>query len=174
MENLRYPVGRYTVPDVITPDTIRQWIDTIEALPAKLRAAVEPLTDEQLNTTYRPDGWTLRQVVHHVVDSHVNSFVRFKWALTEDKPTIKAYNEKRWAELADYEQTPIAISLNLLDYLHQRWVILLRSLSDDDLETEFVHPDSGPSNLKKLVGLYAWHSEHHLAHITTTVVREGW
>lgn len=174
MKDLRYPIGKSALPEAIDDQTIRQWIDTIEAFPEQLRASVEPLDEEQLDTPYRPGGWTLRQVVHHVVDSHINSYVRFKWVLTEDRPTIKAYDQDGWAALADYEKTPVSVSLDLLENLHRRWVILLRSLDDPALDREFVHPDSGPSTLRKMVGLYAWHCQHHLAHVTTTVVREGW
>ena len=145
----------------------------VEQLPARLRAVVEPLTDAQLDTPYRPDGWTVRQVVHHLADSHLNSLVRFKWALTEERPTIKAYYEERWAELADYA-APLELALAWLDTLHARWVVLLRALTPDQLAREFVHPDSGPTRLDVNVGIYAWHGRHHLAHVTSLIEREGW
>jgi hypothetical protein len=173
-EELRYPIGRFHPPAHVSGEQVRAWIDDIERLPAALRAAVERLTPGQLDTPYRPGGWTVRQVVHHVVDSHLNSFIRFKWALTESRPTIKAYFEDRWAELPDYSDTPIETSLRLLEALHERWVFLLRGLDADDLQREFVHPDSGPVRLDMNVGIYAWHGRHHLAHITGLVEREGW
>ena len=133
-----------------------------------------PLTSSQLDTPYRPGGWTVRQVVHHVPDSHLNSLVRFKWALTEDRPTIKAYDEKGWAALPDYQVIPIAHSLDLLESLHVRWVGLLRNLSWTQLQREFVHPESGPVSLAETIGAYAWHGQHHLAHIQHLIEREGW
>ncbi len=137
-----------------------------------MRNAVEPLNEDQLNTPYRPDGWTVKQVVHHVVDSHMNSYIRFKWALTEDNPTIKAYFEERWAELPDSAETPVAISLNMLEALHYRFVILLKSLTAEDWDRTFVHPEHNQSfTLKMTVALYAWHSKHHLAHITKLIER---
>jgi hypothetical protein len=149
-------------------------VDEIEALPALLRAAVEPLSEGQLDTRYRPGGWTLRQVVHHVADSHANSFVRFKWALTEDEPRIKAYFEDRWAELSDYD-LPIEASLGHLDSLHVRWVHLLRSMSDEDRQRGFLHPESGERvQLDVNAAIYAWHGRHHLAHVTQTVKAHGW
>ena len=171
--DLRYPVGRFSAPDPITPDQVAIWIDDIAALPADLRRTVARLTDAQLDTPYRPDGWTVRQVIHHLPDSHMNSLIRFKWALTEDRPAIKAYDEKGWAVLPD-SRAPIAGSLDLLDALHGRWVSLLRGLSQAQLQREFVHPESGPATLAVTVGSYAWHGRHHLAHIERLIEREGW
>ncbi len=162
--NLRHPIGPFEAPAEITPEHIAGWIDAIEALPAQLRATVEPLAEAQLDTPYRPGGWTVRQVVHHVADSHLNSLMRFKWALTEERPTIKDYREQRWAELAD-AQLPVGPSLDLLAALHTRWVALLRSLDGDDWQREFVHPESGPVALGVNVGIYAWHGRHHRAHV---------
>jgi len=153
---------------------VTTWIDDIASLPDALRRAVTPLDESQLDTPYRPEGWTIRQVVHHVPDSHMNSFIRFKWALTEDRPIIKPYDEQAWAALPDCLTMPIAPSLDLLDTLHVRWVALLRRLSWDQLQREFVHPDSGPASLAETVGAYAWHGRHHLAHIEGLVRRKGW
>ena len=172
---LRYPVGHFQKPTTFTAEIVENWINDIEILPSKLKAAVENLSEDQLNTPYRPGGWTVKQVVHHVVDSHINSYVRFKWTLTEDKPMIKAYNESDWAELSDYSDTPISVSLHLLDYLHQRWVILLKKLTPADLEQLFIHPESGDEvRLDENIGIYAWHGKHHLAHITRLAERMGW
>ena len=159
----RYPIGPFEAPAEITPERIAGWIDEIEALPADLRATVEPLSEAQLDTPYREGGWTVRQVVHHVADSHMNSVTRFKWALTEDRPTIKDYREQLWAELAD-AGLPVGPSLDLLTALHTRWVTLLRSMDGDDWKREFVHPESGPVALGVNVAIYAWHGKHHRAH----------
>ena len=134
MEELRYPIGRFQVPAGVEEGHIQAWIRDIEALPGDLRQRVEPLSESQLNTRYRPEGWTIRQVVHHIPDSHMNSFIRFKWALTEDRPRIKAYDEERWAELGDYSSVSVTVSLFLLESLHQRWVGLLRSLGPEDVK----------------------------------------
>jgi len=173
--DLRYPIGPYVPPEPVTQGQVAEWIDDIARVPADLRALVTPLSREQLDTPYRPDGWTVRQVVHHVPESHLNSFVRFKWTLTEDHPLIKAYDEQRWAEVGDYERVPIDDSLALLDALHVRWVGLLRCLSWNDLQRAFRHPETGQSStLTVTVGAYAWHGRHHLAHIERLVDREGW
>lgn len=171
--DLRYPIGRYAPPAEITEQQVEAWIDEIAALPADLRATVAPLTDEQLDTPYRPDGWTVRQVVHHLFDSHVNSYVRFKWTLTEDRPAIKAYDEKAWAELPD-ARGPVSPSLDALVALHARWEELLRRLNWSQFQLEFVHPKAGAIPLARNVGLYAWHGRHHLAHIERLMEREGW
>jgi uncharacterized damage-inducible protein DinB len=174
LDEQRYPIGPFEAPDEVTAEHVATWIDEIEQLPASLRAAVEPLSDEQLDTPYREGGWTVKQVVHHLADSHMNSFIRFKWALTEDRPTIKAYFEDRWATLRDYDETPVETSLHLLDALHARWAKLLRSLDADQLRREFLHPESGVVRLDTNIGLYAWHGRHHLAHITKLAEHEGW
>ena len=151
------------------------WIDDIASLPAAFHAAVTPLTDAQLDTPYRPGGWTVRQVVHHVPDSHLNSVVRFKLALTEDQPCIKAYDERAWAALADYRQVPVADSLALLEALHRRWVGLRRCLSWTDFQRAFIHPETVATvTLAPTVGAYAWHGRHHLAQIERLAAREGW
>ena len=169
----RYPIGEFSPPQEITRDKVHAWIDDIAGLPADLRRTVAPLTDAQLDTPYRPDGWTVRQVVHHLPDSHMNSFIRFKWALTEERPLIKAYDEKGWAVLPD-ARGPVGPSLDLLETLHHRWVALLRSLAWAQLQREFVHPESGGVVLAESVGDYAWHGRHHLAHIQRLLAREGW
>ena len=173
-ENLRYPIGRFEPPFEIDQDYIEEWISDIETLPADLRRTVQGLTDTQLDTCYRPGGWTIRQVIHHLPDSHINSFMRFKWALTENRPEIKTYSEDRWAELPDYSVAPVSVSLDLLEALHRRWVALLRSLPQQDLAREFMHSEAGPGDLAETIGSYAWHRRHHLAHIQETIRREGW
>lgn len=174
MTDLRYPIGRFHHEGPVTDDDLARWIGEIEALPDQMRRAVTGLTDAQLDTPYRPGGWTLRQVVHHVPDSHLNSYVRFKWALTEEDPLVKTYEEQRWAELADYRVVPVDVSLRFLALLHEKWVLLLRSLSREQWSRRFVHPESGPTELARSAGHYAWHGRHHLAHITGTIEREGW
>ena len=158
----------------LTYDQVQRLIDQIAEAPAKLRAAVEGLSPEQLDTTYRPGGWTVRQVVHHLPDSHLNSYVRFKLALTEDQPTIKPYHEDRWAELEDGRNAPVELSLSLLESLHARWVLLLRSLTAEDLARTFNHPELGIIRLDTNVSLYAWHGRHHIAQITSLRERMGW
>jgi hypothetical protein len=175
MSDLRYPVGRYEPRTELTADERREGIDVIAAAPAKLRAAVAGLTDAQLDTPYRDGGWSVRQVVHHVPDSHMNAFIRLKLALTEDNPTIRPYDEATWATLADARITPIETSLTLLESLHDRWVGLMRALDPDDFKRTFRHPDhSGVQTLDWLVGMYAWHSRHHVAHITSLRERLSW
>lgn len=172
---LKYPIGEFKKPQQITSQHLKEFIAQIESLPMRLKKTVENLSEEQLNTPYRPQGWTVRQVIHHIPDSHLNSYIRFKWALTEDKPVIKAYFEERWAELADYQNTPIEISLNLLEFLHQRWVILLRSLNTEELAKTFIHPAQGNAlHLGETTASYAWHGEHHLAHIEMLKKRMDW
>ena len=164
-ENLKYPIGKFIVPDAYTEERIAQWKNDIAELPALVKAAVAGLTDEQLETPYRPEGWTIRQVVHHVADSHLNSIIRFKWAMTEDNPTIKAYHEDLWAKLADYK-LPIEPSLIMLDGIHARLTALFESFTAEDWNRTFIHPESGATILlKRNLALYSWHGRHHLAHI---------
>jgi hypothetical protein len=172
--DLHFPIGPFKFAGPITCDDRRSSIDKIEETPARMRAAVAGLNDEQLDTPYRPDGWTVRQVVHHVPESHLNSYIRFKLAITEDQPTIKPYFEDRWAELDDARQAPIALSLDLLDALHGRWVWFLRSLKEADFERTFNHPESGIVSVDKNIALYAWHGQHHVAHITSLRERMEW
>ena len=173
-ETLSYPLGRYKPPAAINGTQREIWIDEIAALPENLRQAVEGLADWLIDTPYRPGGWTVRQVVHHLPDSHMNSYVRFKLALTQPTPTINAYDESAWAEMKDAKTAPINLSITLLDSLHARWVMLLRSLEDDEYQCVFIHPERGPVRLDWALGLYAWHSRHHVAHIENLRMREGW
>jgi hypothetical protein len=166
MRDLQYPIGRFSFPDATTAEQRQTWIREIARAPQELRAAVAGLTPEQLDTPYRPGGWTGRQVAHHVPDSHVNAFVRFKLALTEDQPTIKPYDEARWAVLAD-AALPVAPSLDLLEALHIRWVRLLESMHELDYRRTFAHPESGIWRLDQCLAQYAWHGRHHMAHITS-------
>jgi uncharacterized damage-inducible protein DinB len=170
----RYPIGRYSPPQEVTLALRQQAISTIAEAPAKLRAAVKGLSEDQLNTPYRDGGWTVRQVAHHVPDSHMNAYVRFRLALTEQEPTIKPYEEARWAELEDAKSAPVDISLALLDSLHERWVRLLRSLNAEDFARTFRHPEHGVRTVDWLLFLYAWHGGHHTAHVTDLRKRRGW
>lgn len=172
-EDLRYPVGKFEQVEEVTPDLRRQFIQTITNLPQNLAKAVEGLSDEQLDTPYRPEGWTVRQTVHHIADSHLNSYCRFKLAVTEDKPTIRPYYEDRWAELSD-SRLPIDVSMKIIEGIHTRWVALLESFSEEDFAKELVHPESGDWTVDKFLGLYDWHSKHHTAHITKLRERNGW
>lgn len=171
--DLKYPIGTFQFDDEITSNVTSDWINGIEELPTLLREAVKDLSEEQLDTAYRPGGWTIRQVIHHLADSHMNAYVRFKLALTEENPVIKPYEEAKWAELPD-SQLPIEVSLLLLESLHKRLTDLLRSLSPADMEKTFIHPDSGEISVDKNIGIYNWHGRHHLAHITSLCKRKGW
>ncbi len=175
MTDPRYPIGKFERKNTLTADERRACIEQIAAAPQRMRDAVRGLTDAQLDTPYREGGWTVRQVVHHVPDSHMNAYVRLKLALTEESPTIKPYEEDRWAKLADSRETPVETSLQLIDALHTRWVKLLRSMSDADFRRTFRHPQfEGDFTLDGLVALYAWHGRHHVAHITALRDRMGW
>ena len=170
-EQMRYPIGKFKAPASFTSEDMRNWITTIKTFPGRLRLAIIGLNEQQLDTPYRLGGWTLRQVVHHVADSHMNSMLRFKWALTEDNPTIKPYEEADWALLPDY-RLPVESSLKMLDGIHQHMVALFESFSEEQWNRTFTHPESGDTSpLKKILGLYAWHGKHHLAHITETIKR---
>ena len=170
----RFPTGPFTFNPDVTPEMRRASIAAIREAPGALRAAVRGLTDAQLNTPYRDGGWTVRQVVHHVPESHMNAFVRFKLALTEDNPTIRPYNEAAWAKLEDVQRVPVETSLALLDALHERWVTLLELLTPEDFARPLRHPDLGGMTLDRLLQMYAWHGRHHVAHVTTLRDREGW
>jgi uncharacterized damage-inducible protein DinB len=174
MSDPRFPIGKFHYEGQVSEEQKQAYLDDIAQTPSNLRAAVKGLSDSQFDTPYRPGGWTIRQVVHHVPDSHMNSYVRFKLALTEDEPTIKPYAEDRWAELADNKSTPVEVSLIMLDSLHDRWVRLLRSLTPKDWKRTFRHPDLGPMTLEKTLALYAWHGKHHVAHITELRKRMSW
>ncbi|TVY01068.1 YfiT family bacillithiol transferase [Paenibacillus cremeus] len=164
-DRLRFPIGQFVKPEGLELEQVREWIRDIEALPGQVAEALKGASAEQLELPYRPGGWTVRQVVHHMADSHMNSFIRFKLALTEEEPTIKPYREELWAELPDTVHAPVELSLGLLASLHQRWVLLLRGMTEADLTRAFQHPDSGLVRLYEAVGMYAWHGRHHLAHI---------
>jgi uncharacterized damage-inducible protein DinB len=174
MTDLRFPIGKVSYTGPLTDKEKKVALHNIAETPANLRKAIKGLSNEQLDTPYRPGGWTVRQVVHHVPDSHLNAYVRFKLALTEEDPTIKTYEEARWAELSDSESTPVEVSLTLLDSLHDRWVRLLRSLSEEDWKRTFRHPELGLVTLDKNLAIYSWHGRHHVAHITSLREREGW
>jgi hypothetical protein len=174
LPDLRYPIGKFQRPPSVPAPERAALIEQIAETPARLRDAVRGLTPEQFDTPYRPGGWTVRQVVHHVPDSHLNAYVRTKLALTEDQPTIKPYMEDRWAELADSRNTPPDVSLTLLESLHHRWVTLMNSLSDSDWQRTVIHPEMGIVRLDQLLALYAWHGRHHVAHITSLRERMGW
>jgi DinB superfamily len=179
MTDPRYPIGKFHFEeppsDVQKSDEQKiKFIDAIAQAPANMRAAVKGLSPQQLDTPYRDGGWTVRQLVHHVPDSHINAYARFKLALTEYQPTIKSYAEDRWAQLADTKTTPIEVSLALLESLHDRWVRLLRSLERQDWKRTFRHPELGLLSLEKNLALYAWHGRHHVAHVTSLRERNGW
>ena len=173
MADLRYPIGEFELPGALTAAQREDAVRRIESTPTRLRAAVSVLSEEQLNTPYRPGGWTVRQVVHHLPDSHVNSYVRLKLALTENVPTIQTYEEAWWAQLPD-SRGPIEMSLDLLDALHRRWVYLFLELAEPDWARQFRHPDLGDMRVDELAEFYAWHGDHHIAHITNLIEREGW
>jgi hypothetical protein len=171
LSDLRFPIGQFSRPASSMAGIRAAHIQTLRLLPERLKAAVEGLDERQLDTPYRDGGWTVRQVVHHVADSHANAYIRFKLALTEDWPTIKPYEEAAWAELSDARWLPVGISLDLI---HTRWVSLLESLSDQDFHKGYVHPESGRQNLAQVLALYDWHSRHHTAHVTNVRQRMGW
>lgn len=167
-EQLRFPIGKFQAPASYTQADLRGWIEQIKTLPGRLRQSVIGLTDEQLNTPYRPDGWTLKQVVHHIADSHMNSLMRFKLALTEENPTIKPYQEAEWALLPDY-RLPVESSLKMLEGIHQHMVALFETFTEKELNQTFHHPATNANvTLKNAIAIYAWHGDHHLAHITET------
>jgi hypothetical protein len=171
--DLRYPIGEFNAPTAITPEMRAAAIDAIAALPARMRDAVRGLSESQLDTPYRPGGWTVRQVVHHVPDSHLNAYIRMKLALTEDNPAIKPYDENAFAKLAD-QRLPIETSLSLLDALHARWMAIWMSMTPAQFTRPLYHPEIGPITIDYLLQLYGWHSRHHVAHITRLREREGW
>ncbi len=175
LETLRYPIGKFQRPEIITPEQIQDWIKQLEELPGRIQTLCSKLTEEQLGTPYRPEGWTVRQLVHHIADSHHNSYIRFKWALTEESPVIKPYFEKEWANLFDSRSAPIQLSLDHLKAVHAKLVYLLKGLSPIDLKRTFLHPDDKEStSLEENIGRYAWHGSHHYAHIEQLLIREGW
>jgi len=174
MSDPRYPIGKFHFDGPLTETQKQKCLTDISQAPANLRAAVSGLSEQQLDTPYRPAGWTVRQVAHHVPDSHMNAYVRFKLALTEEEPTIKPYFEDRWAVLGDTRNTPIEVSLMLLEALHTRWMRLLGSLATAEWKRTFRHPELGVMTLEKTLALYAWHGRHHVAHVTRLRERNGW
>jgi uncharacterized damage-inducible protein DinB len=170
----RYPIGKFAMPQDITPSLRQTAIEETAQLPRKLLAAVDGLTDPQLNTPYREGGWTIRQVVHHLADSHMNAYIRLRLALTEVEPTIRPYEQSAWAKLEDAQHAPAEVSLQLLDSLHERWTRLLRSLKAEDYARRLIHPEAGPRNVDWLLFLYAWHGRHHTAHITELCKGKNW
>ena len=172
--DLRYPIGKLDRKSSLSPDERRAAIDAIAAAPARLRTAVRGLSDSQLDTPYRPGGWTVRQLVHHVADSHMNAYTRFRLALTEDNPTIKPYDEALWAELPDMRALPVEVSLDLLDRLHERMVFLLRATPEPSFARPLTHPENGPMTIDALLNVYAWHGRHHTAHVTALRERMEW
>ena len=173
-QKLRYPIGRFEVPESIPDQLLEDWTEALHKFPKRLSALVLPLEGHQLDTPYRPGGWTIRQVVHHLADSHHNSYMRFKWALTEATPLIKVYDEKAWASLFDSQKGPVDLSLNHLQAVHGKLVYLLRGLGRDQLKRKFRHPESGLTSLEENVGRYVWHGNHHYAHIQNLLREKGW
>jgi len=175
LEELRYPLGHFMRPQKIPKLLVQDWIAQLEALPVNLSDMVTTLSEKQLETPYRPGGWTIRQVIHHLADSHHHSYIRFKWALTEDRPLIKPYLEKEWAQLFDATTAPIQLSLDHLTVVHAKLVYLLGGLSEEDLQRTFIHPDGNTeTTLEENIGRYAWHGNHHFAHIHMLLERENW
>ena len=174
MNDPRFPIGKFTYAGPPDADQRKKFIDDIAQTPAALRAAVKGLSEQQVETPYRDGGWTVRQVVHHVPESHMNAYIRFKLALTEDEPTIKPYMEDRWAALPDVQSTPLETSLSLLELLHDRWVRVLRAIEPGDWKRTFKHPELGTVPLEKNLALYSWHGRHHVAHVTELRKRMGW
>ena len=170
----KYPIGEFNFSGKVASDDLENWIREVDQFPHNLSSTSRKLKPKQLDTPYRPGGWTVRQLIHHIADSHLNAYVRFKLALTEDTPTIKPYDQSKWAELKDSEQFAVSDSLTFIALLHKRWVILLKSMSSSDFERELNHPESGVHSLKVFLGLYAWHGKHHLSHIVNLIKREGW
>lgn len=170
LQELKFPIGPFTKPDDITQSHLKEWIDTLENFPATISKAVSMLDNNQLENTYRPEGWTIRQLVHHCADSHMNSFIRLKLTLTEKQPTIKPYMQDRWSELFDTKEFPIQASLHIIEGVHQRWVALLKQLDEKELKRTYIHPEYKKEfSIEENMGLYAWHCKHHLAHILNAI-----
>jgi len=173
-QNLSFPIGRWQRKPVLSADERLTALGDIAAAPGNLASAVSGLSEQQIDTPYRPGGWTVRQLVHHVADSHMNAYTRFRLALTEDNPTIKPYDEAKWAMLEDAHTMPVNVSLDLLARLHERWSVLLRSMKPDDFQRTLNHPENGPMTMDALLSLYQWHGKHHTAHVTALRERSGW
>tara|TARA_R110002074_G_scaffold348282_1_gene518690 strand:+ start:22299 stop:22835 length:537 start_codon:yes stop_codon:yes gene_type:complete len=175
LEKLRYPIGHFNCPTLVSEVDINEWIHVLETLPARLSNLVSSFTEAQLETPYRDGGWTVRQVIHHLADSHHHSYTRFKWALTENKPLIKAYFEKDWSEMFDAKTAPIELSLNYLSALHAKLVYLLKGISQEDFKKYYIHPEGNTKvSVAENLGKYAWHSNHHFAHIKNLAIRNRW
>jgi len=175
LENQKYPIGKFKLPPTVSNIQLNKWIDILEYFLDRLSVLTSNLSNSQLDTPYRLEGWTIRQVIHHLADSHYNSYIRFKWTLTEKEPVIKAYYEDKWAELVDSKTAPIELSLQALHALHSKWVYLLKRLSPDELKKNFIHPDGNKKvSLKENIGIYAWHCDHHFAHINNLLIRKRW
>ena len=172
--DLRYPIGKFNFDAPVAESDYPRLIGEVAATPGALRSAVAGMSRDQVETPYRPGGWTVKQVVHHLPDSHMNAYTRFKLALTEDEPAVRAYEEAKWAELSDSQRVPVEVSLDLLEALHLRWVPLLRGMDGADFQRRLRHPVRGLMTLAQLLGMYAWHGRHHVAHITRLRAREGW
>ncbi len=174
IESLKFPVGEFVKPTTITPEIVNSWISDIESFPSRLNEALSNITPEQLNYAYRPNGWTIKQVVHHCVDSHINSIIRFKLALTEDQPTIRPYNQDAWISLPDATVNDISASMKILDGLHEKWAFLLKNLTQSELQKLLIHPEhKAPLTIRHFIGLYAWHCNHHLAHVLQALKHKG-
>lgn len=175
LDKLKYPIGRFECPENITNEDLSKWIEVLETLPKRLAALVDNFSETQLDTPYREGGWTVRQVVHHMADSHHHSYTRFKWALTENRPLIKVYQEKEWSNLIDARTAPISLSLSYLTVLHAKLVYLLKRLTPEDMDNSYIHPDGNVNvSVAENIGKYAWHSNHHFAHINSLADRMGW
>lgn len=174
LEKLKFPIGKFQKPDSISQNDLKTWIETIENFPFKIKKLTENLSVEELNWIYRPQGWRIKQVVHHCADSHMNSLIRFKLALTEDKPTIKPYEEQLWAELIDGNSETISPSIQIIEGVHARWVLLIKSFEEKELKRQFIHPaNNKTTSLDETIGMYAWHCNHHLAHIEQAILHKG-
>lgn len=174
LEKLKFPIGKFQKPDSISENDIKTWVEVIQNFPINIKKLASTLSVEELNWVYRPEGWSIKQVVHHCADSHMNSFIRFKLALTEDIPTIKPYEEAKWAELVDGKSDNISSSIQIIEGVHTRWVLLLKSFGGKELKKKFVHPTNNKTScLDEIIGLYAWHCNHHLAHIEQALLHKG-
>jgi hypothetical protein len=169
MSDRQFPIGRFAPPATITAADRAGWIERLRTAPERMKAAAEGLSEAQLRTPYREGGWSARQVIHHVPDSHMNGYIRFKMALTEENPVIKPYDEKAWALLSDAVRTPIETSLALLAALHERWLVVIAGMREEDWKRQFLHPELGPMTLERQIGLYAWHGDHHIAHVKSVM-----
>lgn len=175
LERFKYPIGKFECPSEISKEHIAEWIQVLEKLPKKLRQLTKDYSEKQLETPYRPGGWTVRQVIHHMADSHHHSYTRFKWALTENRPLIKVYDEKDWSSMVDANSAPIELSLSYLEALHAKLDYMLKRLAPEDFKKSYIHPDGNVNiSVAENIGKYAWHGSHHYAHIQNLAQRKGW